>query len=96
MRVIEVYGLIAGVSGTVDHIFGFGDSYTDYGNLFEATQYAIPDPRYYYEGRTTNGPTWIEVAPSLFETPPNITSFAVGGASSDRYEFPGNLHIRWI
>ncbi|KAJ9053591.1 hypothetical protein DSO57_1022736 [Entomophthora muscae] len=71
------------------HMFAFGDSYSDYGNLFRATGHTRPDPRYYYEGRTSNGPTWIEVAASRFSA--NLTSFAYGGATSDNVKYTASV-----
>jgi phospholipase/lecithinase/hemolysin len=42
-----------------DAIYVFGDSYCDVGNVFIATKGAEPGP-YYYAGRFSNGPIWIE------------------------------------
>lgn len=38
----------------------FGDSLTDDGNLYAATNGAVPENPPYYEGRRSNGPVWSE------------------------------------
>jgi phospholipase/lecithinase/hemolysin len=46
-------------AGQFTEIVAFGDSLTDTGNLYAATQGAFP-PAPYYQGRFSNGPVWVE------------------------------------
>ncbi|SRR5579883_52140 len=65
-----------------DEIYIFGDSLSDTGNVFNATQGAIP-PDPYYQGRFSNGPVWVEyLANDLGLTPNQTTNFAFGGATT--------------
>jgi phospholipase/lecithinase/hemolysin len=65
-----------------DEIYVFGDSLSDTGNVFNATQGAIP-PDPYYQGRFSNGPVWVEyLANDLGLTPNPSTNFAFGGATT--------------
>jgi hypothetical protein len=45
-------------AGPFREIVVFGDSETDTGNFFAANGW--PDPNYYYQGRWSNGPVWVE------------------------------------
>lgn len=61
----------------------FGDSLTDKGRLYEATGGLRPNPRDYYQGRYSNGPTYAEALPGLLGVPDsNVMNFAVAGAES--------------
>lgn len=65
-----------------DEIYVFGDSLSDTGNVFNATQGAIP-PDPYYQGRFSNGPIWVEyLANDLGLTFNLTTNFAFGGATT--------------
>ena len=44
-------------AGDITGIVSFGDSLTDTGNLFAATG---QPPAPYYQGRSSNGPVWVE------------------------------------
>jgi len=69
-----------------DAIYVFGDSYSDVGNVFLASNGTIPSPAEgYYQGRFSNGPIWIDhlagtygvtITPSLA----GGTDYAFGGA----------------
>ena len=48
----------AGAFGCVEELIVFGDSLSDNGNLYAAA--GVPGPPY-FEGRFSNGPTWVEV-----------------------------------
>jgi outer membrane lipase/esterase len=72
-------------SPTFTHLYVFGDSYCDVGNIFIATSGAQPAAPY-YNGRFSNGPIWVDhvagylglpLKPSLM---PGGTDFAFGGA----------------
>lgn len=61
----------------------FGDSLSDNGNLYEFTRHQFPMSPPYYNGRFTNGQSWIELlAASSFpqDTKNHLADFAVGGA----------------
>lgn len=73
-------------------MYVFGDSLSDTGNIFSATGGAYPPSPPYFEGRTSNGPLWIDYfgnklglnpglafAPSF---PANGLNFAFNGATT--------------
>src|SRR5216683_567941 len=47
-------------AGQFTEIVAFGDSLTDTGNAFAKSGNTRPDPNYYYQGRWSNGPIWVE------------------------------------
>lgn len=66
-----------------DEIYVFGDSFSDTGNVFNATKGAIPPSPAYFNGRFSNGPVWVEyLAPQLGLTFDPSTNFAFGGATT--------------
>jgi outer membrane lipase/esterase len=75
---------ICAAAPTFDHLYVFGDSYSDVGNVFLATgktQPAFP----YFNGRFSNGPIWVDHIAGYLGLPlePSIsggTDYAVGGA----------------
>ncbi|MEO1035400.1 MAG: SGNH/GDSL hydrolase family protein [Pseudomonadota bacterium] len=66
----------------------FGDSLSDTGNVFWATQFQLPPSPLYFDGRFSNGPVWHEIlAERLGAAPaaPNLiggTNYAWGGAET--------------
>jgi len=79
--------LISGGSATAfDTVAVFGDSLSDNGNLFQATLSQFPDPHYYWEGRFSNGPVWVEylTAPDMLNA--SLEDRAVGGAQTGGLE----------
>lgn len=85
--------LVAGCSDTPSYykysnVVVFGASLSDTGNVFAATGGASPGPApYYFGGRWSNGPLWIEnVAAELGKTVTRSsaggTNFAYGGAKT--------------
>jgi outer membrane lipase/esterase len=68
----------------------FGDSLSDNGNSLALSQGTTPDPRFYYMGRWTNGPNWLDYfahliglsVPTAYLSPQRGTNFATGGATS--------------
>lgn len=63
-----------------DAIYVFGDSLSDPGNTFEATQENIPPPPY-YDGRFSNGPNWIDyLGQDLGLNPTPVTDVISGSA----------------
>ncbi len=69
-------------------IYAFGDSLSDAGNVYIATQGAEPVSPPYSDGRFSNGPVWVQdLAGQLGLPPPGPslaggTDFAFGGAQS--------------
>lgn len=67
------------------HLYIFGDSYCDVGNIFLATGGAEPAAPYYV-GRFSNGPIWLDHIAGYMGLPPlkpslaGGTDFAFGGA----------------
>ena len=67
-----------------DHLYVFGDSYCDVGNIYAATGGAEP-PAPYYNGRFSNGPIWLDHVAGFLGLPltPSLlggTDYAFGGA----------------
>lgn len=78
----------------VSQIYIFGDSLSDAGNVFDATQGKTPPSPPYFRGRYSNGPVWVEYLASKLRLTSNPnTNFAYGGAttSSSRQMPPGLL-----
>ncbi len=66
-----------------NEIYVFGDSLTDTGNGFKATDGAIPPSPTYFNGRVSNGSVWVEyLASKLGLTFNPNTNFAYGGATT--------------
>jgi phospholipase/lecithinase/hemolysin len=65
-------------------IFVFGDSLSDTGNLFAATQQQLPPSSPYFQGRASNGPLWIEYFAADLGLSQSTTNFALGGATTGR------------
>ncbi|NEP91117.1 MAG: SGNH/GDSL hydrolase family protein [Okeania sp. SIO2C2] len=73
-------------------IYVFGDSLSDTGNAFIATGGLLPPSPPYFEGRTSNGPLWIEtLAPQLELTSNPGLNFAVNGATTGFLNDTNNL-----
>ena len=62
-------------------IISFGDSLADTGNAYAATGGALPPEPYYWQGRFSNGPVWVEYLAEHLELP--IHDYAFGGAYTD-------------
>ncbi|CAG8591453.1 14154_t:CDS:2 [Ambispora leptoticha] len=69
----------------------FGDSLTDNGNIWRLTNGSIPSTAFYYNGRWSNGPTWVEVMSNQLGT--TVEDYAYGGATTDNNIIPSNLTI---
>lgn len=64
-------------------IYIFGDSLSDTGNVFNATNGLIPPSPTYFHGRFSNGPVWVEYLASDLGLKFNQnTNFAFGGATT--------------
>ncbi len=73
----------------ISDVFVFGDSISDTGNVFEATDGDVPVSPPYFEGRFSNGPVWVEqfAAELGLEAEAVLnggTNFAVGAARASR------------
>ncbi|KAJ3096923.1 hypothetical protein HDU97_005438 [Phlyctochytrium planicorne] len=64
-------------------IIGFGDSWTDEGNVNTLTNGAWPISPPYYNGHFSNGPVWIETLTSKHKFAPLLLDFAYGGATTN-------------
>ncbi|MBD1846808.1 autotransporter domain-containing protein [Cyanobacteria bacterium FACHB-63] len=60
----------------------FGDSLSDNGNLFRATNGLVPPSPPYFNGRLSNGPVWIESLAETLNLTTTTVNFAFAGASS--------------
>ncbi|MBD1858264.1 MULTISPECIES: SGNH/GDSL hydrolase family protein [Leptolyngbya] len=66
----------------IDRLYVFGDSLSDVGNVFRATNGAVPAPPY-YQGRHSNGKVWVEeLADKLNLSADRVGNFAWGGATT--------------
>ncbi|CEP15517.1 hypothetical protein [Parasitella parasitica] len=83
MRLSVIASLVAlsasAVSATVDKIVVFADSYTDDGNDYSHSKFPPSPP--YYEGRFSNGPTWLEHVAETVSIP--VENHGYGGATTD-------------
>ncbi|WP_258170716.1 SGNH/GDSL hydrolase family protein [Burkholderia cepacia] len=73
----------ASQSERVNKIVVFGDSLSDTQNMFNATQWRLPNRTSWYAGRFTNGPVWAEYLSSMLSLP--MYNWAIGGSATDRY-----------
>ncbi|MEH1808822.1 MAG: SGNH/GDSL hydrolase family protein [Nostoc sp.] len=66
-----------------DNIYVFGDSFSDSGNVFNATDGIIPPSPTYSNGRFSNGPIWVDYLASDLGLTLNLkNNFAFGGATT--------------
>ena len=74
-------------AGPFTHMYVFGDSLSDTGNLFIATGGTQPPPgQPYFNGRFSNGPLWVEDMAAALGLAPDAAPFQVGG---NNYAFAG-------
>ncbi|NEO45099.1 MAG: SGNH/GDSL hydrolase family protein [Moorea sp. SIO4A3] len=67
---------------TIDEVYVFGDSTSDVGRAFQATNGIVNAPPN-FEGRASNGPVWVEYFTELLGLTPNPdTNFAFVGATT--------------
>lgn len=68
----------------IDNLIVFGDSLSDTGTVFRATNGLYPPDPPYLQGRYSNGRVWVEyLADRLDLSASQINNFACGGATSD-------------
>jgi phospholipase/lecithinase/hemolysin len=64
-------------------IYVFGDSLSDIGNIYQATNNQSPPSPPYFQGRYSNGPVWVEYFKSRLNLTANLdNNFAYGGAET--------------
>src|SRR5262245_7424043 len=96
--------VVAASAGPFSNLFVFGDSLSDVGNVQQATASiplinATPGP-YYYMGRFSNGPNYVESLASGLGLPAVAYSrsggnnFAHGGAKTSGTSFPTSIVVR--
>ncbi|MBB1581855.1 SGNH/GDSL hydrolase family protein [Serratia sp. OS31] len=75
----------------INKIIAFGDSLSDTNNVFNASLWRFPNPKSWFLGRFSNGPTWIEYLAKQNHLP--VYNWAVGGAASNQQKLviPGLL-----
>ncbi|MFB2934501.1 SGNH/GDSL hydrolase family protein [Aerosakkonemataceae cyanobacterium BLCC-F154] len=71
-------------------IYVFGDSLSDVGNVYQATNGNNPPSPPYFKGRYSNGPVWVEYLASRLKLSSNlVNNFAYGGAKTgDSQQLP--------
>jgi phospholipase/lecithinase/hemolysin len=80
--------LVADDHVPINEIVVFGDSYSDTGNVYLATGFALPPSPPYFDGRFSNGPLWHEVVARELGIPaarPDLiggSNYAWGGAQT--------------
>lgn len=82
-RALLAIYLILGVSfaaqAAYSNVYFFGDSLTDTGNVFLASGGTEPPDPPYYQGRLSNGPTWVETVASGLGLPGTSAALLAGG-----------------
>ncbi|MGQ5523128.1 SGNH/GDSL hydrolase family protein [Chitinimonas sp. PSY-7] len=72
-------------SNRINKIIVFGDSLSDTMNMFNNSEWRLPNKKSWYRGHFSNGPVWVEYLAKELKLP--MYNWAVGGAGSDREEF---------
>ena len=71
------------VAPDFSQLFVFGDSLSDQGRLFAATNQQFPPDPPYFQGRISNGPVWIEEMAGRLDLPLSlVNNFSVAGATT--------------
>lgn len=66
-----------------DRIYVFGDSLSDIGHIYQATNKQNPPSPPYFQGRFSNGPVWVEYLASDLKLSLNLNNdFAYAGATT--------------
>ncbi len=75
---------------SIDHLYIFGDSLSDTGNVFQATNQAYPPSPSYFQGRYSNGQVWVEYLSNKLGIARNQqTNLAYGGATTGAVDVQG-------
>jgi phospholipase/lecithinase/hemolysin len=79
LAIATLTALTTSVSAAVKNVVVFADSYTDNGNDYKHSGFPPSPP--YYEGRFSNGPTWLEYVAKSVSVP--VTNVGHGGATTN-------------
>ncbi|MFE1745851.1 SGNH/GDSL hydrolase family protein [Coleofasciculus sp. H7-2] len=84
LTLFSVLGFPNAVSAqNFNQIYVFGDSLSDVGNVYKATNGEYPPNPPYFRGRFSNGPIWADYLASKLKLKPSTeTNFAYGGATT--------------
>ncbi|UTH76035.1 SGNH/GDSL hydrolase family protein [Chromobacterium sp. IIBBL 290-4] len=79
----------AGQGGKINKIIAFGDSLSDNQNVFNASQWTLPNRNSWFIGHFSNGPVWVEYLASRLNLP--LYNWAIGGAgvTTQKLVIPG-------
>lgn len=74
---------VASTSTKINKIVTFGDSLSDNQNLYNATQWQVPNKNSWFVGHFSNGKVWEEYVGGALGLP--VYNWAVAGAAADTY-----------
>jgi len=86
-QISAAHGPFVNSGSPVHNLVIFGDSLSDTGNVALATGGALPNPAFYFQGRFSNGPIWVDVLAQELGEPairPSLAGgldYAFGGAT---------------
>jgi outer membrane lipase/esterase len=87
--VVLFVAAVPAAAGPFSSLVVFGDSLSDVGNIDNATPFFFKYPgQYYYQGRFSNGPVWVEPLaaglglPTIAASTDGGNDFAYGGAQT--------------
>ncbi len=70
-------------NGSINKIVAFGDSLSDMQNMYNATDWVLPNKNSYFAGRFSNDKNWLDYLSANLNLP--IYNWAVAGAAADTY-----------
>lgn len=72
-------------------VYVFGDSCCDTGNQFTQSKHTMPDPKFYWRGRFSNGPIWPDYLQAQYNV--DLSNYAHGGATinGENYNHGGTV-----
>ena len=88
MFALLLYLPTAALASNFDTLVVFGDSLSDNGNLYAINPTQVPSD-YYYQGRFSNGPVWVEYLAEADFLDCTLVDRAYGGATTDGTSPPG-------
>ncbi|WP_236687482.1 SGNH/GDSL hydrolase family protein [Chromobacterium subtsugae] len=79
----------AGQGSRINKIIAFGDSLSDNQNVYNASQWTLPNRNSWFIGHFSNGPVWVEYLASRLQLP--LYNWAIGGAgvTTQKLVIPG-------
>ena len=88
---------VRAIAATFNQIVVYGDSLSDVGRFYAASNRTIPQSPPYSNGRFSNGPIWVEYLATKLGIPSNPSSnFAVGNAKTDSHPQAATLGLLGI